>query len=161
MGFFEQTSLKSSKQGSRLTLFLFNDFIILARKPVETTKSSKAKKKEGIIDRKSILNTHELIFGAPLPRIKISKAMKGDYIELNLIDVLDSEVMIPTNTHKEDVTGLYRLAPRKPEKLNKFMSCLTALQNHLSAQSNTDCRFEIFLYSFLACRLSGQHVSEE
>lgn len=129
MGVNESSSLKSLKNSTRLTLFLFNDYLIVARKCVEKTSK---KKKQGIVDRKQVLNTHELVVGAPLSSLKINRPAKNEYFELALLDNATDLILPPEGLSQ----SIFRFTPRKAEKMEKFLSNFQTLQNQLATQSS-------------------------
>lgn len=130
MGFNECVNLKSSKQGGHITIFLFNDYVLLARKVIENNGAkSKSKKKDGILERRNALYTHELIVGAPVPIVKLIKGMKGDFIEL-LINLNEpNKIILGNQISMSDLNGIFRMIPRKTEKLSKFLSIFQTVQS--------------------------------
>ena len=130
MGFNECVNLKSSKQGGHITIFLFNDYVLLARKVLNCNPGkSKSKKKDGILERRNALYTHELIVGAPVPYVKLIKGMKGDFVEV-LINLNDSDgIILGNQVNLSDLNGIFRMIPRKIEKLSKFLNIFQTVQS--------------------------------
>lgn len=135
MGFIESSNLlRSSKSGVKLTVFLFNDYLLMARKCLEQSKARKAKRKDGIVERKNILNTHELIFGATIDLVSIIRGHKDEYIELRVSDPYDERILLLQTLRPLDISGLFRLIPIKKEKLVKFNDTFKILQDQQTVQ---------------------------
>ncbi len=114
---------ESVKNGLKYTIFLFNDSVILAKKLLGS--KSKSTKKCGILERKQICNTHELVFGAELGSVKLDFARKDCILEL----ALTGNILFGTRK----VLGQYKV--NNPSKIDKFKSDIAVLTMYLNTEN--------------------------
>lgn len=113
------TETGSSKQ--KHTIYLFSDAIMLAKKLIDTKSNKKKSNKNGTVERKFIIGTHELVFCTTVQSLKIVET--ANYLELSIVENDGILAVSPKGCQE-----YYRMTVNNKEKLPRFMSAYLEIQ---------------------------------